>query len=304
MGASVCRTSSEITGGGPASAASAGLRLRQRRRPPAGRSAQPASPASATTTGNGTPNSASARKASDRDGDQGAGCAAPAWPTRTTAWTTIASTAGASPANSAATAVVVAERDVDRRQRQQRDDAGQHEQAAGDQPAAGAVQQPADVGGQLLRLGAGQQHAVVHRVQEPALADPPLLVDERPLHDGDLAGRAAEGLQRDGEPGAHRRPEGDQRRAASSPAAASLVTVDSAVRPARGRAGCGGGGTRRARRRAGRRPRGCCSSVPVIDSPRSRTSRPGASGASKRSSSRSATCTISAIRHSTGSVSS
>src|SRR3954451_21047379 len=45
-----------------------------------------------------------------------------------------------------------------------------------------------------------------------------------------------------------------------------------------------------------------CSSVPVIDSPRSTTSRPGASGASKRSSSRSATWTISAIRHNTGSV--
>ena len=44
------------------------------------------------------------------------------------------------------------------------------------------MQQPADVGGQLLGLGAGQQHAVIHGVQEPALADPPLLIDQHPLH--------------------------------------------------------------------------------------------------------------------------
>src|SRR3712207_5920555 len=37
-----------------------------------------------------------------------------------------------------------------------------------------------------------------------SLADPPLLVDERPLHDRDLARRATEGLQADGEPGPHR----------------------------------------------------------------------------------------------------
>ena len=77
---------------------------------------------------------------------------------------------------------------------------GQDEQDAGDQPAAGAVEQPAGVDGQLLRLGAGQQHAVVQRVQEPLLADPALLVDQLVLHHRDLAGRSAEGLQRDGEP--------------------------------------------------------------------------------------------------------
>ena len=43
---------------------------------------------------------------------------------------------------------------------------------AGDEPALGLVQQPADVDGELLRLGAGQEHAVVERVQEPRLADP------------------------------------------------------------------------------------------------------------------------------------
>ena len=69
----------------------------------------------------------------------------------------------------------VTERDVHRRQRQQRDHARQHEQRAGHQPAAQAVEQPTDVDRELLRLRAGQQHAVVQRVQEPALPDPAAL---------------------------------------------------------------------------------------------------------------------------------
>jgi hypothetical protein len=44
-------------------------------------------------------------------------------------------------------------------------------------------------------------------VQEPALPDPAALVDQGPLHDRDLPGGPAEGLQRDGDPGAHRRAE-------------------------------------------------------------------------------------------------
>jgi hypothetical protein len=44
---------------------------------------------------------------------------------------------------------------VDPAERHDRDDARQHEQDAGDRAAARAVQQPADVGGELLRLGAG-----------------------------------------------------------------------------------------------------------------------------------------------------
>ena len=73
------------------------------------------------------------------------------------------------------------------------DDAGQDEQPAGHDAAEGAVHQPADVGGELLRLGPRQQHAVVERVQEAALRHPALLLDEDAVHDRDLAGRAAEG---------------------------------------------------------------------------------------------------------------
>ena len=47
------------------------------------------------------------------------------------------------------------------------DDARQDEQNAGDEPAPGPVQQPADIDRELLRLGPRQQHAVVERMQEP-----------------------------------------------------------------------------------------------------------------------------------------
>ena len=83
------------------------------------------------------------------------GCAERAAADPDTACATIASTAGASPPNSAVTTVVVAVRHVDRRQREQGEHAGQHEQGAGDEPAAGAVEQPADVDRELLGLGPG-----------------------------------------------------------------------------------------------------------------------------------------------------
>ncbi len=86
----------------------------------------------------------------------------------------------------------VAEAQVDPAQGDQDEQRGQHEQRAGDDAAPGAVHQPADVGGQLLRLGAGQQHAVVQRVQEALLADPAAALDQFAVHDGDLPGRAAE----------------------------------------------------------------------------------------------------------------
>jgi hypothetical protein len=59
-------------------------------------------------------------------------------------------------------------------------------------PAPRLVQEPTDVSGQLLRLRAGQEHAVIERVQETRLADPVSLLHQFGVHDGDLAGRAAE----------------------------------------------------------------------------------------------------------------
>ena len=66
------------------------------------------------------------------------------------------------------------------------------------------MQQPADVDGELLRLGPGQQHAVVEGMQEPVLADPALLLDQDAVHHRDLAGGAAKGERGDPGPDAHR----------------------------------------------------------------------------------------------------
>ena len=62
------------------------------------------------------------------------------------------------------------------------------------------MHQPADVGRKLLRLGPGQQHAVVEGVQEPLLRDPALLLDQDAVHHGDLAGGTAEAQRRDPHP--------------------------------------------------------------------------------------------------------
>ncbi len=79
-------------------------------------------------------------------------------------------------------------------------EAGKHEERAGDQPPADAVEKPSDVDGELLRLGAREQHAVVERVEETTLADPPLFVHQDALHDCDLAGGTPEAEGRDPRP--------------------------------------------------------------------------------------------------------
>ena len=103
----------------------------------------------------------------------------------------------------------LAEQGVDDAERHDRDDAGQDEQHAGDHAAERAVHEPADVGGELLRLGAGQEHAVVQGMQEPVLADPALLLDDDAVHDRDLAGGSAEAEQRDARPDPERLAEAD-----------------------------------------------------------------------------------------------
>ena len=80
------------------------------------------------------------------------------------------------------------------------DDAGQDKKPAGHDAAGGPVQQPADIGRELLRLRARQQHAVVQRMQEPALGNPVLLLDENAMHHRDLPGRAAKAQDGDPQP--------------------------------------------------------------------------------------------------------
>ena len=67
-------------------------------------------------------------------------------------------------------------------------------------PPRGPVQQPADIGRELLRLRSRQQHAVVQRMQEPAFGDPVLLLDQDAVHHRDLPGRAAEAEHGDPQP--------------------------------------------------------------------------------------------------------
>ena len=50
------------------------------------------------------------------------------------------------------------------------------------------MQPPTDVGRKLHCLRPGQQHAEVERWQKLALLDPPLLVNENAMHEGDLSG--------------------------------------------------------------------------------------------------------------------
>ena len=123
---------------------------------------------------------------------------------------------------------------VDQAQGHDGDEARQDEQRAGDEPALRLVQQPADIGGELLRLGAGQQHAVVERVQEPVLADPALLLDEDAVHDGDLPGRAAEGQRGDRAP----RPARPRRRGCRARARRSLAVARRSRPPPESRRSC------------------------------------------------------------------
>ena len=105
---------------------------------------------------------------------------------------------------------------VDDRQPHDRDQAGEDEQAAGRDPAFDAMLEPADVGRQLLRLGARQEHAEIERVEELRLVDPLALLDQLAMHDRDLARRPAEAQQRDLGPDPQRRAERDFGHAARS----------------------------------------------------------------------------------------
>jgi hypothetical protein len=89
---------------------------------------------------------------------------------------------------------------VDPAQHAQHQRARQHEQRTRHDPAPGAMQQPADVHRQLLRLRARQQHAVVERVQEARLADPAPLLDQFAMHQRDLPRRPAEAQPADPPP--------------------------------------------------------------------------------------------------------
>ena len=96
---------------------------------------------------------------------------------------------------------------IDDAQRHDGDNTRQDEQSARHQAAGGAMHQPADIGCKLLRLGSGQQHAVVERVQKTIVRKPTPPVDQLAVHDGDLPRGPAERNPAELHPEAQRLPE-------------------------------------------------------------------------------------------------
>lgn len=89
-------------------------------------------------------------------------------------------------------------------QREQQQDRRPDEAEAGDEPAARAVQPPAEIDRELQRLGPGQQHAEIERVGETTLVEPAAPLDHLAVHDRDLPCRPAERDETETEPEARR----------------------------------------------------------------------------------------------------
>ena len=62
------------------------------------------------------------------------------------------------------------------------------------------MKQPAKIDGELLRLRARKQHAEIQRMKKAAFTDPFQLVDKKPVHHRDLAGRPTETEKADLQP--------------------------------------------------------------------------------------------------------
>ena len=97
------------------------------------------------------------------------------------------------PKKSAATSGSLPKRGIDHRQGENDERAGQHEEQAGGKAAAPAMQRPAGIGRELHRFRARQQHAEIERRQISSSLSHFSLIDEDAVHQGDLAGRPAEG---------------------------------------------------------------------------------------------------------------
>ena len=123
---------------------------------------------------------------------------------RTTASSTMASTAALSPNRTPCIGRPVAERYIDRADDGDEQESRQHEQHAGRDAARRAMLQPADIDRQLLRLRSGQQHAEVERMQKTLFRYPASLLDEFAMHDRDLPRRPAETDEAELEPEAQR----------------------------------------------------------------------------------------------------
>lgn len=82
--------------------------------------------------------------------------------------------------------------DIEPAKKKKNEGGGQDEKATCCNASAPAVEPPAEVGGELLSLGAGEEHAEVESMKEVAFREPfPSLYDLL-VHNGDLPGGAAE----------------------------------------------------------------------------------------------------------------
>jgi hypothetical protein len=54
------------------------------------------------------------------------------------------------------------------------------------------MQLPTDIDRKLLRFRSGKDHAMAERMEEASVTDPPLLLDQFVMHDGDVSCGTAE----------------------------------------------------------------------------------------------------------------
>src|SRR5205814_6106005 len=86
----------------------------------------------------------------------------------------------------------ISKRDINVTEGPKNKDRWNNKERAGRDAAAGFVQKPADVNGQLDRLRTGQQHAKIEGVQKPGIIDPAFFLDHLRVHHRNLAGWSAE----------------------------------------------------------------------------------------------------------------
>ena len=150
------------------------------------------------------------------DRDERRGCDAPENgvfsardPMRWAAYRTMAVTAGDA-MEQAGNDGHIAPGDIDPGQSDEDKQRRQDKQASRDDSAPSPMQQPSDIGCELLRLRPGQQHAVVEGMQESSFTDPASAFHQLGVHDGDLPCRAAKTDEPQLQPEPERLPEADR----------------------------------------------------------------------------------------------
>jgi hypothetical protein len=86
---------------------------------------------------------------------------------------------------------------IERRQSKDHQRAGDHEEKPADEAPGHARHPPPGIGGQLHRLGPGQEHAEAQRLQVLLFGEPAAVLDQFAVHQRDLRRRAAEGQKAD-----------------------------------------------------------------------------------------------------------